>query len=265
MRSRRLLEAIHSDLQALRAQLAEAPPVSGAPETEAESWAMLAKTQARQQREVEDLVAQLDALRESESFRVGHALVRAFRSPASALRRERGQRARGGRLRRAVSSLRAKPEAIDRGPLPIPAGTRLLGPLNDKPSTTMFLAWGLSPQGLQSLTDDVARLQLMLRDFKPLFVTDSDFWTPFEHYGYWFEYIPPADEWIRHSEAIDWPRYVSERIGSIIDTYEPRGTIVYENGTTGEALRQGVLNSIVGGRVRAAEKAALLPSRHAEN
>lgn len=264
MRSRRLLEAIHDDLRALRKQLAERPLPSGPPGSEAEEWAALDKVQASHEREVEELVAQLDALRESESYRLGHAIVRTFRFPAWALRREPRQKGRAGRLRRAVSSLGGRTQAIDREPLPVPEGKRLLGPLNEKHTTTMFMAWGLSADELQSLIDEIARLQLMLRDFKPVFVTDSDFWSPFEHYGYWFEYIPPADEWTRHGEATDWPSYVSARIGSIIKTYDPKSILIYEGGTVGEALRRGVLNSVVGRPARSVEKAALLPERHAK-
>jgi hypothetical protein len=129
----------------------------------------------------------------------------------------------------------------------------------------MFLAWGLDGDALGSLVAEVARLQLMLRDFKPLFVTDSDSWSDFQHYGYWFEYIPPTDEWTRHNERTDWPGYVSERIGSIIETYKPARVVVYEGGPVGEALRRGVLNSVVGGSARQTEKAALLPQHHSES
>jgi hypothetical protein len=141
----------------------------------------------------------------------------------------------------------------------IPAGDRLLGPLNDKASTALFIAWGLDRGQLATLTAEVADLQLMLRDFKPLFVTDSDFWEPFQEYGYWFEYIPPFEEWTRHNDRTAWSDYVSERIGSIIATYRPTRVVVYEGSPPGEALRQGVLNSVLGRRGRPTEKAALRP------
>jgi hypothetical protein len=123
----------------------------------------------------------------------------------------------------------------------------------------MFMVWGLDRDALTTLVAEVARLQLMLRDFKPLFITDSDFWDPFSEHGYWFEYIPPYEEWIRHNDAVAWPDYVSERIRSIIATYRPGRVVVYESGPVGELLRRGVLNSVIGRPRRPTEKAALRP------
>lgn len=286
MRSRRLFEAIQEDLRALRRRRsggdaplpAEADASSAAgtreiaehhsipaddPGSEVEEWAALSRAAARHRMEAEELAAQLEALRSSESYRLGHAIVRPFRKLAS-LRRRPARKA-DGRVRRAISYLRRGDLPRTQEALTIPSGTRLLGPLNDKHKTAMFLAWGLDDDALASLVDAVARLQLMLRDFKPLFVTDSDSWSAFEHYGYWFEYIPPADEWTRHNETTGWPAYVSERIGSIIETYKPARVVVYEGGPVGEALRRGVLNSVVGRSERPTEKAALLPQRHSES
>jgi hypothetical protein len=212
--------------------------------------------QGAQRLDAEELAAQLEAIRDSESFRIGHTIVRALR-PFRSLSRRRGPRR--GPLGRAFASLLRRRRSSAPEELAIPAGDRLLGPLNDNPSTAMFIAWGLDGGQLATLTAEVAELQLMLRDFKPVFLTDSDFWEPFHEYGYWFEYIPPFEEWTRHNDRTAWPDYVSERIGSIIATYRPRHVVVYESGPLGETLRQGVLNSVLGRRGRPTEKAALRP------
>lgn len=255
MRSRPL-EAIRARLRRRQRVAADsAPPPSARPQ--AGTGEEPAGSAAYYREQAEALAAELEAITRSESFRVGHAIVRTLRAPFGR-RRPRGGRG-DGRLRRAVSSLLSGDRAPQREPLAIPAGDHLLGPLNEKPSTAMFVLWAVDDDQLASLTAEVARLQLMLRDFKPLFVTDSDFWAPFSEYGYWFEHIPPFEQWSRHNDPTEWPGYVSERIGSIIATYEPARVVVYEGGPAGEALRRGVLNSVIGRSVRATEKAALPP------
>jgi hypothetical protein len=256
MRSRRLLEAIHSDVQELRKELGR--------QGRGTDGGGMTKTQASYEAELEDLADQLEAIQRSVSFRLGHAIVQRARSPLRAIRRLRSpRRAAGDGSRGARGMIGPTAGVRDRkaGRFPIPSGDQLLGPLNDAPFTTMFVVWGYSATELESLTREIARLQLMLRDFKPLFVTDSDSWTAFQERGYWFEYIPPADEWTRRNEASEWPDYVGERIDSIVATYVPDRIIVFEHGTAREALSRGVLNGVVGKRSAPAERAKLLPKR----
>jgi hypothetical protein len=254
MRSRRLLESIQADLRELRKELAVGGDAKG------DKHAETARTRASYQAELTDLASRLEAIEESESYRLGHAIVRMVRSPVASLR-GLGSRRRA-RLRRGTAGGRARAVGVSARPgvgegFSIPAGDRTVGPLNDHPSTTMFLLWGLADDAVQSLVDDVARLQVMLRDFKPLFVTDSDSWAAFQEHGYWFEYIPPAEEWGRHRDPGEWPDYVAERIDSIVATYAPDRVIVYESGPGNEALRGGLLNSIVGGSSAALERTTL--------
>jgi hypothetical protein len=254
----RIRERLRARRQPPETQPAETPQQAASlPASEGEAPSGGAAGEDYKHLDAEELAAQLEAIRESESFRIGHAIVRTLRGPLM-LRRRRPLPRSGGTLRRAIASLRSGEGAPDREPLAIPAGNRLLGPLNEKHSTVMFIAWGLERDELVTLTAEVARLQLMLRDFKPLFVTDSDFWDPFSEHGYWFEYVPPFEEWTRHNDATAWPDYVSERMGSIISTYRPGRVVVYEGGPVGDALRRGVLNSILG-RGRPTERAALRP------
>ena len=127
----------------------------------------------------------------------------------------------------------------------VPQGNEFLGPLTDGHATTMFLLWGLSAEEIESLVEEVARLQLMQWDFKPLFVTDSDHWDAFQEHSYWFEYVPPAEDWISHNSGGDWSQFVSERIDSIIETYSPDRIVVYEDADKRGALKRGVLNGVI--------------------
>jgi len=248
MRSRRLLEAIHSDLQGLNDALAGDSTTGG-------QASPVVQTQEEYQAELEDLRAQLEALRQSESFRLGHRIVGAFR-PLAALRARRRRR---GTATRSSPTSRAGRKARKVKRFPVPPGRQILGPLNDRHSTTMFLVWGYRPEELESLIDEVARLQLMLNDFKPLFVTDSTHWSAFHRHGYWFEYIPPADEWMNYHEPTEWPDYISERIESIVATYLPDRLLVYEKGDGLKALKRGVLNRIVTARPRETVRPKLPP------
>jgi hypothetical protein len=255
-----MLKAIHADLQDLRRELVQLGDPAGG--NRGGGRAQVPRTRARYQSELEDLAEQLEALEQSESYRIGHAIVRTLRSPLATLGKLRRPRSDGARASaRSLKKGRVRATRTKTGAFPIPPGRRLLGPLNDKHSTTMFLLWGFSPDELESLTEDVASLQLMLRDFKPLFVTDSDHWSPFEERGYWFEYLPSADEWARYHDATEWPQYVSERIDLIIATYSPDRVIVYDNGPDGEALRRGLLNRIVSAKPLRVERPALQPTR----
>ena len=256
MRSRRLLEAINADLRELRKEVADAG--QAAQQGGDGAGRELTKTQARYEAELEDLESQLEAIQESESFRLGHAIVRWTRTPIRAIRdlRRPGKGPRRPRSRRGRARGGGRHNAF-----PIPAGDQLLGPLNEGPRTTMFVVWGYRNEALDSVVGDVFRLQLMLRDFKPLFVTDSDDWKAFRKRGYWFEYIPPADEWGRHEEASDWPEYAGERMDSIVATYRPDRIIVLEHGDSARALRGGILNGVVGKGSAPVERVKLLPDR----
>jgi hypothetical protein len=257
MRSRRLLESIQVDVRRLRKEIAE----QGRGDPEGATRPEMIRSPARYEAELADLAAQLEATRQSESYRLGHAIVRTFTSPVQTLRRlgsRRGASRRGSAPRRAQSRRGSSERTGDAGAFPIPGGDRTAGPLFERASTTMFVAWGLSADELRSLADDVSRLQLMLRDFKPLFVTDSQTWSGFQEHGYWFEYIPSAEEWRHHHDPDEWPEYIAGRMDSIIATYAPDRIVVYDHdGTANQALRSGVLNSIVGGRSAPVERAKL--------
>ena len=139
----------------------------------------------------------------------------------------------------------AAPPADESRVISVPEGNQFLGPLTDGHATTMFLLWGLSEEEIDSLVDEVARLQMMQWDFKPLFVTDSDHWGPFQDHSYWFEYVPPAEDWISHNSGGDWSQFVSERVDSIVEMYAPNRIVVYEDSAKRGALRHGVLNGVI--------------------
>jgi hypothetical protein len=226
----------------------------------------LTKAHNRARSERDKLTLQLETLQNSQSFKIGHAIVQAARFPMIAIRGLRKSARRllpSGRevpqLESAVAKARRKgggktekpaktkkPKKAGSPTITIPSDTQFLGPLVEGHSTTMFLVWGLSEEELDTLVTDVARLQMMKRDFNPLFVTDSDTWGPFQKHSYWFEYIPPAEEWMEHNPDTGWSEFVAERIDSIVETYAPDRIVVYEDTNKRAALKRGVLNGVVG-------------------
>jgi hypothetical protein len=224
----------------------------------------LTKARNKARAERDKVSTQLEALQGSQSFKIGHAIVQVARFPMSALRSlKRGARrllpsgrdvpqleSADAKARKKDASKPAqlpkpkKKKAVSK--LTIPSETPFMGPLNEGHSTTMFLVWGFSGDELANLVNDVAQLQMMKRDFNPLFVTDADTWAPFQEHGYWFEYIPSAEEWMRHNPDTGWSEFVAERVDSIVATYSPDRVVVYEDTSKREALKQGVLDGVVG-------------------
>jgi hypothetical protein len=240
----------------------------------------LTKARNKARAERDKISAQLETLQNSQSFKIGHAIVQVARFPMAALRSlKRGARrllpsgrelpqlesAAGKKARKADGLKPAKAAKKKKAATPtlsIPSDTPFMGPLNEGHTTTMFLVWGFSGDELANLVNDVARLQMMKRDFNPLFVTDADTWSPFQEHGYWFEYIPSAEEWMRHNPDTGWSEFVAERVDSIVATYGPDRIVVYEDTSKREALKRGVLDGVVGtGRVQIEEppKAMLAP------
>ncbi|HEY6637732.1 MAG TPA: hypothetical protein VIZ61_08635 [Solirubrobacterales bacterium] len=240
----------------------------------------LTKARNKARAERDRLSSQLESVQNSQSFKIGHAIVQVARFPMAAMRSlRRGARKLlpSGRevpqLESAAAKARKggdakepkvpKPKQKPAAPtLSIPSETPFLGPLMEGHSTTMFLIWGFNGEELANLVNDVARLQMMKRDFNPLFVTDADTWAPFQEHGYWFEYIPSAEEWMQHNPDTGWSEFVAERIDSIVSTYAPDRIVVYEDTNKREALKRGVLNGVVGTRqiqIEEPPKATLAP------
>jgi hypothetical protein len=278
------LQSMRESEQRVRDELADERKRAEERETELNKKVKdLTKARNRARTERDKLSDQLETLQSSQSFKIGHAIVQVARFPMSALRGlRRGARkllpsgrqvpqlesaAAKARKSSAPTQVEApKPKPKKKKPetptLSIPAETPFLGPLMEGHSTTMFLVWGFNGDELASLVNDVARLQMMKRDFNPLFVTDADTWAPFQEHGYWFEYIPSAEEWMQHNPDTGWSEFVAERIDSIVATYSPDRIVVYEDTSKREALKRGVLNGVVGSRqiqIEEPPKAMLAP------
>lgn len=238
----------------------------------------LTKARNKAGAERDKLSTQLETLQNSQSFKIGHAIVQVARFPMAAMRSlKRGARRllpSGREVPQLESAVAKKARKSGSKPpkvrkkkvaaptLTIPSETPFMGPLNEGHSTTMFLVWGFSGEELANLVADVARLQMMKRDFNPLFVTDADTWSPFQEHGYWFEYIPSAEEWMEHNPDTGWSEFVAERVDSIVATYAPDRIVVYEDTSKREALKRGVLNGVVGTRrmpIEEPPKAMLAP------
>jgi hypothetical protein len=241
----------------------------------------LTKARNKARAERDKVTSQLERIQNSQSFKIGHAIVQVARFPMAALRGlRRGARKllpsgrevpqlESAAAKKARSGGDAKPAKAPKPKkkpatptLSIPSETPFLGPLMEGHSTTMFLVWGFNGDELANLVNDVARLQMMKRDFNPIFVTDADTWAPFQEHGYWFEYIPSAEEWMQHNPDTGWSEFVAERIDSIVATYAPDRIVVYEDTNKREALKRGVLNGVVGSRqiqIEEPPKAMLAP------
>lgn len=266
------LQTMRESEERLREEMDEQKQLAEARELELNKKVKdLTKARNRARADRDKVSTQLETLQNSQSFKIGHAIVQVARFPMSALRslrrgarrllpsgRELPQlesadakaRSKAGEPTPAkLPKPKAKPKKEIPGPkLTIPSDTPFMGPLNEGHSTTMFLVWGFTGDDLANLVSDVARLQMMKRDFNPLFVTDADTWAPFQEHGYWFEYIPPAEEWMAHNPDTGWSEFVAERVDSIVATYAPDRIVVYEDTNKREALKRGVLNGVVGAR-----------------
>jgi hypothetical protein len=260
------LQAMRENEERLRGELTEQRQLAEEREAELNKKVKdLTKSRNKARADRDKLSTQLENLQNSQSFKIGHAIVQVARFPMSALRSlRRGARrllpsgrdvpqlesaaAKKARKSGGTKPAKAAKKKAAKPKLSIPAETPFMGPLNEGHATTMFLVWGFSGEELANLVNDVARLQMMKRDFNPLFVTDSDTWAPFQEHGYWFEYIPSAEEWMRHNPDTGWSEFVAERVDSIVATYGPDRIVVYEDTSKREALKRGVLNGVVGTR-----------------
>jgi hypothetical protein len=131
--------------------------------------------------------------------------------------------------------------------LPLPAGNALEGMLSKDTSNVLVLAWDLEEGQLEKLVDSVLRLQLIRRDFRPLFVTDTTALHQFRKHGFAYEYIPPAEEWGRHNHPLEheWVEFVEERMESILDSYNLDVIMVFDDPADSTTLREGIVGGLV--------------------
>ncbi len=207
------------------------------------------RERVRLQRKIDRLGKALARVEQSESYRIGHAVVRALTAPRALLRRSLfPRRKRSGRIEPAASAPLAPAapaaSANDVPRLEVALGPDWFGPANDGHATTLIVAWGHSPGELDALVDGVATLQMMQRHFKPLFLTDCAEVAAFQRYGYVFEALPALEEWAAHRPREEWRDYVDTRIARLIATYRPTRTLVYDSEC--KALSHGVLDRLVG-------------------
>ncbi len=192
------------------------------------------------------LESELQRLRASEAFRIGHAIVLGLNAMRKVARFRPASTRRS--VSRTVAAARGRGAAVplDAPRLPVPEGPDWFGPLNDQPVTTLIVAWGLGAPAMRALVDDIATLQMMQRHFRPVFVTDSDEAEPFRRYGYAFEHIPPFESWSATAAPHEWRDYLDARMAAVLATYLPTRMVVYEDIDRRDALRHGVLDRIIG-------------------
>lgn len=178
----------------------------------------------------------LETLRSSEAFRIGHALVEGLlgrlRWNARALRP-----AIGHRLRRGAAGATTQQSV---------AQTTTGGVQHaEERNVVLFLAWGTDEEALEKHVERVSRLQAMLVDVHPLFVVDTTAFEPISEHGYPVEYLIPLAEWREHRPPQEWGAYVTQRISALCEQHRPRTVVVLDGGSPVTALDQGVLNSIL--------------------
>jgi hypothetical protein len=164
----------------------------------------------------------VEALRESGSFRLGHAVATALQTVL--------------RLRSARAGLAWLLARRDRSA----ARPHVAGPRR-----VLFVAWGLDEPGVEQVVERIERLRAVLVWFEPILVLDSPAVEPARRRGLAFEHIASRSEWARHRSAYEWSEYAGERMAAIAREREPDVVVVFEApGGTG-ALEQGILDPLI--------------------
>jgi len=178
----------------------------------------------------------LEALRSSEAFRIGHALVEGLlgrlRWNVRALRPAIGHWLRRGAP--GASSQESVAHTPTRGDVEL-----------EGQNVVLFIAWGMDEADLEQHVERVNRLQAMLIDVQPLFVVDTTAFDPIRERGYPVEYLIPLVEWRERRPPQEWGAYVTQRISALREEHRPRTVIVLDGPSSVTALEQGVINSIL--------------------
>jgi UDP:flavonoid glycosyltransferase YjiC (YdhE family)/glycosyltransferase involved in cell wall biosynthesis len=109
----------------------------------------------------------------------------------------------------------------------------------------LFVAWGFAPEELTQLVERVHISEVMIRDFTPIFVTDSESFGPFKTYRYQFEYLPNEREWNKHDLEGGWAEFRDNRMKDIIAMYRPAAVIAADDKSRLDSLQRGVLNPFI--------------------
>ena len=175
-------------------------PVTEDPETELPSAALenLRALQAERAR-ARELEVQLDAIRSSESFRVGHALI-SLRRRVAFWRHD---------ARRARPTLPPAPAAA----APSAGGRR------HHPGVRGVLAVALDADVGGEIGEELELLKLMFATIVPVVMTDATRIDPAYGDDVAIEHVIPLEEWRRARPAIDWGPYVAERIRRTMEEY----------------------------------------------
>jgi hypothetical protein len=184
-------------------------------------------------------------------------------------RKKRRAREDAARLARKLVTLEEKLSATE-GPGLLPAtsgaapleaneGEQFLGPLSEGCTTTLVLAWGLTNDAFERLVQEIGRAQTMLRDFKPLFVTDSWQVDALRRSGYSFELIPSFTVWSRSNPSHKWVEFITCRMDRILQDYRPYRVVTFDGTQSFDAIRMGVMNRLLAGGGPHLERGAAKP------
>lgn len=161
----------------------------------------------QERRRSAELEEELERLRKSEAFRVGHALVTMLRGFRLGRRREQRQ----------------LPEPAGETQ-PVIAGTAAVIDAAEAPMPGRVLLVAL-PGAQARIGDHLEQLDQMLVSFEPIYLGDSAALDGYDGPLLTLEHLVPLEEWSKHRPALEWGQYVSQRITTVIEEYSPR-TIV---------------------------------------
>lgn len=237
------LEEVRRQAESLRA---EALREQGAARREEKRRAVLERRLERAERRIVEL-------ERSVSYRIGHAIVVALKSPVLLLRwlavslvrllarvvpedtrrwvAERTPDRLRSRVRSATrtkatsaTSAGARPQ---REPQPEEALTSaVLDAVRGRDRLVVFVVTP-SDEDVRPLIDGVLTLQ-RAAFFLPVFVTHSDDLLPYREAGVPFEYIPAQDEWVERGMPGTWQAYFDGRLDEIRRAYDADATIVVD-------------------------------------
>jgi hypothetical protein len=186
-------------------------------------------------------------------------------------RKKRRAREDAARLARKLVTLEEKlsapaghgllPATWGEAPLEANEGEQFLGPLSEGCTTTLVLAWGLTNDAFERLVHEIGRVQTMLRDFKPLFVTDSWQVDALRRSGYSFELIPSFTVWSRSNPSHKWVEFITCRMDRILQDYRPYRVVTFDGTQSFDAIRMGVMNRLLAGGGPHLEPGAAKPPR----
>jgi hypothetical protein len=107
--------------------------------------------------------------------------------------------------------------------------------------TVLFVALGLEDDDLERLVGRLVRMRQEGRGIRPLIVTNSVRFDLMRRYGLTFEYLPSADEYVRHHPERAYEGYLQRRMEQLMRAYRPDRVI----SVASEVITAGWMGAVV--------------------